>query len=145
MTEVTLKIFPLPEHQILEAIHFDSIEAGISAMQKIMRLGLQPFLVRFYDEDEARHVMGSAHSSGCVMFLGHEGIKLVAEAEHAASRQICFSEGGFSLGASPVLSWMSNRFDFSKVEKVLNSQTGGFAETIELADFWGSFSRLIKV
>jgi alkyldihydroxyacetonephosphate synthase len=134
ITEATLKIFPLTERRIFEAVAFNNIEAGLTAMRKIMRAGLHPFLVRFYDEDESRHAM-AGFSAGCVMFLGFEGIATVAQVEHDAGMAICRAEGGQTLGADHVLAWMERRFDFSSVENLLD-RPGGFAETIETAHLW---------
>jgi alkyldihydroxyacetonephosphate synthase len=135
ITDVTVKIFPIAPFRIYEAITFDSIEAGINVMQKIIRLGLRPFLVRLYDIDEARHAMQVKSFSKCVMFLGFEGPKSVAIAEHKVVMNLCAAEGGEKIGPQPVQSWMESRFDFSTVEDLL-AESGGLAETIEVAHFW---------
>jgi alkyldihydroxyacetonephosphate synthase len=135
VTEATLKIFPLAEQRLFEAVLFDNVEAGLTAMRKIMRASLRPFLVRFYDEDESRHVIRAGSFTGCVMFLGFEGLAAVAQAEYEAGMVICRAEGGEAMGADAVLAWMERRFDFSVVENILD-RPGGFAETIETAHLW---------
>ncbi len=135
ITDVTLKIFPLPEHRIFEALKFDSVEAGTTVMRELMQVGLRPFLVRLYDADEAKHVMQDKNFDSCVMFLGFEGLKAVAEAEYNAVMEICAGAGSQKIGPAPVEAWMVRRFDFSTVEKLL-AQPGGLAETIEIAHFW---------
>ena len=135
VAEATLKIFPLTEQRIFEAVAFNNVEAGLTAMRKMMRLGLRPFLVRFYDEDESRQVIRNGFFVGCVMFLGFEGIPAVAQAEYDAGMVICQAEGGQAMGANAVLAWMERRFDFSSVENIL-ARPGGFAETIETAHMW---------
>ncbi len=135
ITEVTLKIFPLAETRILEAISFDSVEAGIAVMRTITRTGLKPFLVRFYDQVEARHAMQDKDFNGCAMFLGFEGPQAVAQATYDAAMKICSDENGTKIGPAPVEAWMGRRFDFSTVEKLLD-EPGGLAETIEVAHFW---------
>jgi alkyldihydroxyacetonephosphate synthase len=124
--------FPSP---LFEAVLFDNVEAGLTAMRKIMRASLRPFLVRFYDEDESRHVIRAGGFTGCVMFLGFEGLAAVAQAEYEAGMAICRAEGGRAMGADAVLAWMERRFDFSVVENILD-RPGGFAETIETAHMW---------
>jgi alkyldihydroxyacetonephosphate synthase len=137
VVEVTLKIFPLPELRLLEALRFETVDAGVAAMRLITRVGLRPFLVRFYDRAEAPYAMGDPHPAGdgCVMFLGVEGVAAVASAEMAAALDVCTRQGGERLGAAPVEAWMARRFDFSGVEKVLQTP-GGVAETIEISHFW---------
>jgi alkyldihydroxyacetonephosphate synthase len=137
ITDVTLKIFPLPEVRILETLRFTSVNHGLNAMRKIMRSGLRPFLLRFYDQDEARHAMQDSSFAGCAMFLGTEGIKIVAEAEYQALLAICKEEGASVLGPFGAQAWMKRRYDFSTIERRLE-QPGGLAETIEIAHFWDS-------
>jgi alkyldihydroxyacetonephosphate synthase len=102
-----------------------------------MRVGLRPFLVRFYDEDEAKHALQDNSFDKGVMFLGFEGLRGVAEAEYQAVMKICTGEGGQKIGPAPVEAWMRRRFDFSTVENLL-AEPGGLAETIEIAHFWDS-------
>ncbi len=135
VTDVTLKIFPLPAHRIFETVRFQDVADGLTAMRRIMRAGLRPFLVRFYDEVEARHAMKDPGFAGCVMFLGFEGIRAVAEAEYTAALAICQVAGGTVAGPRAVEAWMARRFDFSTIENLL-AQPGGLAETIEIAHFW---------
>jgi alkyldihydroxyacetonephosphate synthase len=73
ITRATLKVFPLGGHRVLEALAFGRVEAGLEAMRRVMREGLRPFLVRFYDEAESRHAMREEDFGGCAMFLGFEG------------------------------------------------------------------------
>lgn len=135
ITDVTLKIFPLTETRILETLRFSSVSQGLSAMRKIMRAGLRPFLLRFYDQDESRHAMQDNSFVGCAMFVGTEGVKIVAEAEYQAVLAICKEEGASTLGVAGVQAWMNRRYDFSTIERRLN-QPEGLAETIEIAHFW---------
>ncbi len=137
VTEVTLKIFPLAEHRVLEALTFPNIESGLLVMRRIMQAGLRPFLVRFYDENEARYAMRDKAFAGCAMFLGFEGLRGVAEAEHHAALTMCKAEGGQPLGSPAAEEWMERRFDFSTIESTL-ARSGGIAETIEVAHFWSS-------
>lgn len=135
ITAATLKVFPLADQRLFEAYRFLSIEAGLTAMRKIMRAGLRPFLVRFYDEAESRYAMQDDSFVNCAMFLGFEGTKAVAEAEEAAAEAICRNEGGTALGSASVVAWMNRRFDFSGIERIVE-QPGGIAETIEVAHLW---------
>ena len=135
ITDVTLKIFPISEFRLFEAVTFDSVEAGVTVMRQFMRQGLRPFLVRFYDVVEARHAMQDKTFEKCVMFLGFEGVQTVALAEYAAIMDLCAAEGGEKIGPAPVKAWMGRRFDFSTVENLL-AENGGLAETIEIAHFW---------
>lgn len=138
ITEVTVKIFPLPEHRVVEALRFPGVRAGLDALRLIMRGGLRPFLVRLYDQDEARHTLADPQFSGSLLLLGSEGAKPVAEAAHDTALEVCAQAGARSLGPGPVHAWLERRFDFSGVQRYLDAP-GGYAETIEIAHF---FSRI---
>lgn len=135
ITHVTLKIFPITPYRLVEAFTLPSIAAGVSVMRSITQAGLRPFLVRLYDEDEAGHAVPGRPLGLPVLFLGHEGVQQIAEAEHAVASTIVRDAGGITLGAEPVEAWLVRRFDFSTVENLL-ARPGGYAETVEVANMW---------
>jgi alkyldihydroxyacetonephosphate synthase len=135
IVEVTLRIFPLTTYRRFEALRFPGVEAGVTAMRQIMRAGLKPFLLRFYDEDEARHAMRDKQFDSCVMFTGFDGQQRVTDAEYDVCMEICAAQGGMPVGSDAVESWMLRRFDFSTVENLL-AKPGGVAETIEVGHYW---------
>ena len=137
VTEITTRIFSQKDHRRLETVEFEDVKSGISAMQEITRNGLRPFLVRFYDVDEARHAMKDPSYEKCVMFLGFEGGRQMVDAEYDAVIDICVGRGGRTIGPAGVEGWLARRYDFSTVENIL-AQPGGVAETIEISDFWSS-------
>ncbi|WFE36436.1 FAD-binding oxidoreductase [Micromonospora sp. WMMD975] len=135
VTHVTLKVFARPERRIVEAFTLPSLHAGLDVMREVTQAGLRPFLVRFYDIDEAAHAVPDSPVTAPVLFLGHEGLAGVATAEHAAATAIVTAHGGASMGAAPVDAWMARRYDFSSVENLL-AEPGGYAETVEVANVW---------
>lgn len=135
VTQVTLKVFPLPEHRTFEALRFADVRSGVEAMRAIMRAGLRPFLLRFYDPAETSLTMTEEGFEGCAMFLGSEGQREVAEAEQRAGLRIATEHGGESLGPAPVERWLEHRFDYAALEQILRAP-GGVVETIEVAHHW---------
>jgi alkyldihydroxyacetonephosphate synthase len=135
IVDVTLKIFPLSEHQRLEAVRFADLKSGLNAIRNMTRRDLRPFLVRLYDPDESKLVLSLPDYSGCCLFLGLEGSPAIVEAGYETCLEICRSDGGQPQGSDPVSRWMSRRFDFSAIESQLE-KPGGYAETIEVAHFW---------
>lgn len=135
VTEVTLKVFRLAEARVVDAFAVPDVQSGIDVMREIAQAQLKPFLVRFYDADEARHAVPDGSAAGPVLFLGSEGVEGVAQAEFAALRRIAEQHGAVSIGAGPVHGWLGRRFDFSTVERLL-AETGGYAETVEVANLW---------
>jgi alkyldihydroxyacetonephosphate synthase len=135
ITAVKLKVFPVPEHRVLQAVRFDAVEAGLATMRELTRAGLRLSIVRFYDHDEARHAMVDSGFEGTVLFLGSEGPRAVAQAEQAEALRIAAANGGTELGPAPVEAWMARRYDFSTIERLIE-EPGGYAETIEIAHYW---------
>ena len=141
--EVTLRIYRVAPAEISEAWTLPSLQAGIDALREIYQSGLRPSLMRLYDAAEARRALAGAAHGGAALFLCHDGLVPLAEAEHAESRRIVESRGGTSLGALPVETWLSGRFDFSDVESLL-AEEGGYAETIEVAHLWTGLPALYE-
>ena len=141
VTDVTMKVYLQSEMKISEAWLMPNVNSGIVAMREIMHSGIRPSLVRFYDETEARYAVPSLKVNKCVLFLTHEGLQSIAQAEHEESSKILKSLGAESLGDIPVEDWYKRRFDFSAVEKILASK-GEFAETIEVAHNWSGIENL---
>jgi alkyldihydroxyacetonephosphate synthase len=140
IVEVVLKIFPLAETRLLNSVRFLKLHQGLDAMRQFMQAGLRPFLVRYYDAEESPYAMQDEHFSDAVLFVGCEGLRRVAKSEMDAVLEICLQSGGEVIGPSPVESWMKRRFDFSAIERVLDTP-GGIAETVEVAHFWGDIER----
>jgi alkyldihydroxyacetonephosphate synthase len=139
--EVTLRVFDRPPRSISRAYSFPDVGAGLECMRAILHAGLRPSLMRFYDEAESRHAAPNHAGHDCVMFLTHEGLPNVAEAEAAASAAAAKASGARELAEEHVLGWYRRRFDFSAVEGVL-ATAGGFAETIEVAHYWSGIRDL---
>src|SRR4029453_11342266 len=52
VTEVTLRLFPLPERRALASYAFRSMAGGLDAIRRIVRVGWRPAVVRLYDQTE---------------------------------------------------------------------------------------------
>ena len=141
ITSVTLKVFPLPETQLVQTVALPSVRAGLDLMREQARLGLRPFLVRFYDADEARHAMADPSFASPVMFLGSRGVDAMARTELDTLLALAERFGGTVLGPDGAQAWLDRRFDFSTVENLL-ATPGGYAETIEVAHRWSRLEGL---
>lgn len=135
ITSVRLKVFPIAEQEYLAAYSLPSVAAGLAFMRELYTSGLRPFLLRFYDADEARHAMVDPTFASPVVFFGSRGRAAMAAAEFAELETLVQARGGRRLGPEPVADWMGRRFDFSGVENLV-AEPGGYAETIEVAHLW---------
>lgn len=139
--DVTLRVHAAGQHVRSEAWTLPSAPDGIEALRRIYQAGIRPSLMRLYDATEARHAVRATDDTGPVLFLSHEGLESISEAEHTESRAIVESLGGTSIGPEPVDAWYARRFDFSAVEQLL-AEEGGYAETIEVAHQWSGIQGL---
>lgn len=144
VTEVTLKVFPVPAFRTVEAFKLDHVQQGLDVMRLAMRTGLHPFLLRLYDEDESGQVILDDSFGGCLLLTGCEGVEAVAAAEQAELHAIATLCGGVPLGSEPVDAWLPQRFDFSGIESAVET-VGGYAETIEVAHSWTCINDLYRV
>lgn len=141
VSSVTLKIFPLPEAQLLQTFALPTVEAGLAVLREQAAAGLRPFLLRLYDTDEARHLLDDPGQDRPVLLAGTRGPRLLAEAELAVLTDVATRHGGVELGPDAAQSWLRRRFDFSAVERRLDT-AGGYAETIEVAHTWSHLGAL---
>jgi alkyldihydroxyacetonephosphate synthase len=135
ITEVALKIFPLPEYSENETLNFPSVEAGKDAMRAILAANLRPALLRFYDTAEARHAMQDKEFPSPVMFVGTEGMEGPARAEMEAIKAVCARLGGEPIGPDGTEGWLKRRYDYSTIEGFV-MRPEGVAETIEISNNW---------
>lgn len=135
VTEVVLRMYPVAPSQLLETVLFADVASGLDGMQGIVQAGLRPFLLRLYDQEEARHALRDSRFEGAALMVGTEGIESVAVAELAAAHDICAGAGGAPAGPAGAEGWMSRRYDFSAIQEVLD-RPGGIAETIEVSHTW---------
>lgn len=136
VVSVTLRVFRFPESNANEALEFDELSNAVTTMRALMQSGLQPYLLRLYDADEANHVFGDSYRLP-LLLLGFEGAGGVVAAEFAAARAIVEQYGGRGIGDSPVSVWLERRYDFSKIQRILDDERG-VAETVEVAADWGT-------
>jgi alkyldihydroxyacetonephosphate synthase len=140
ITEVTLRIAPLTPLSGVSAFVLPSVDAGLGVLKQTMQQALRPLVLRLYDEDEARHLVGVPLDAP-VLLAAFTGIAEVAAAEEAAFRAIVESRGGKDIGPAPAEAWLAGRYDFSRIEALLASP-GGYAETIEIAGSWREMPRI---
>lgn len=141
IVDVELKAFPLPGRRLLDAVELPDVSAGVAVLREQAAAGLRPFLLRLYDPAEARHALQDPQAERPVVFVGTQGDERVARAEMDVLQEILARHGGRSLGPGPAERWMGRRFDFSTVEKLLDTD-GGYAETIEVAHRWSGIEAL---
>lgn len=141
ITEVTLKVVPLPAERELRAFGMPDLSAGLSAMREFLRVGWRPALVRLHDAFEARRSF-AAHieADEAILLLSSEGPPTYASTEMAALERIVATAGGRPLGPAPVEEWLVRRNDISHYEHAIAARL--IVDTIEVAAGWSAIARI---
>jgi alkyldihydroxyacetonephosphate synthase len=142
ITEVTLKLFRAADTRTYQAFSLSSVANGLKALRRIMQTGLQPLLLRLYDENESRRIAGEDFD-GCLLLTADSGKDGDALAEHVMVHDLVTNSGGTTLGPGLAEAWMSQRFDYSAIGSLIGSD-GMYAETIEVAHSWSKIGDLYE-
>jgi alkyldihydroxyacetonephosphate synthase len=143
VTELTVRIFPLPESRRRLCFGFSDFGAGLEAIRRIVRVGWRPPVVRLYDALETeRHFGRWAKPSQCFLILLTEGPATLTEVEAEACTAACAALGGESVGEEPVEHWLAER---NHVPSLADLVSKGFVlDTIEVAASWDRIHALYE-
>ncbi|HUI27926.1 MAG TPA: FAD-binding oxidoreductase [Candidatus Kryptonia bacterium] len=142
-TELTLRIVPLPESQVLQSFSFATFDAGLDAIRDLVRVGWRPPVLRLYDGVEsARHFADAATGSNCLLLVISEGPAALTSVEMDACRTACAKHGGTAAGDAPVAHWLEQRNQVPGFEPFLKK--GFVLDTIEVATTWDRIHDLYR-
>jgi alkyldihydroxyacetonephosphate synthase len=135
VTEVTVKVFPLPESRKLLSFTLPDFHAGLEAIRHIVRAGWRPPVLRLYDAMETgRHFGQWQQDDRCMLLVLSEGPAALAAAEAEACHAICTEHGGEAIGEAPAQHWLAER---NNVPSLMSFIERGFVlDTIEVAADW---------
>lgn len=154
VTEVTVRVRPLPETKVYEGWRWPDFATGAEAMRTLAQADLLPTVLRLSDEAETAinladpgSVGGSdgsgetAPGGGCLMIVGYEGTAVAVAAKQQAVTAVLEAAGGTALGTGPGESWVHGRFAAPYLRDGL-LDVGVLVETLETATFWAHRDRL---
>jgi alkyldihydroxyacetonephosphate synthase len=147
ITDVTVRIRPLPETHAYEGWLFGSLSEGVTAVRALAQDGPLPTVLRLSDETET--MIGQARpdeaggriSGGCLAVCGYDGTAAEVAERRAKVRVVLEALGGRYEGEEPGDSWARGRFAAPYLRDAL-LDAGVLAETLETAGFWSNLSRL---
>lgn len=141
VTEVTMRVWPIPPCSIGQSFSFDSMSAGLEAIRLFMRDGWRPPVVRLYDAPEVGRLFPAQNKgNNALLLLLSEGVEALARTEADACRAICEAAGGEAMGADPVDHWIAERNHVPTFESLLAK--GLVVDTIEVASTWDRIDEL---
>jgi alkyldihydroxyacetonephosphate synthase len=141
ITEVTVRVRPLPEVVHDEGWRWPSFDAGADAMRTLAQAGLLPTVLRLSDETETAvglarpDEIGAGEAAGCLMVTGFEGAAEAVAARRTAVGALLTSLGGLPAGEEPGDAWRRGRYDAPYLRDSM-LDVGVLVETLETATFW---------
>lgn len=143
LTAGWVKVHRVAENRRFLSYHVESTVKALDGVRKWLQAGYRPAVVRIYDEDESRMLMGLK-----------SGVKLVCvvEGEHAltdfSAEQIKKMSSGFEgwvdTGEEPAQHWWAHRYDVSYRQQQIMSHRRMILDTFEVATTWAKLPDLHK-
>ncbi|HWJ80824.1 MAG TPA: FAD-binding oxidoreductase [Nocardioides sp.] len=147
ITEVTVRVRPLPEVKVYEGWQWPDFATGADAMRALAQSDLLPTVLRLSDENETAinlarpDAIGGEGSGGCLMIVGFEGTPEAVAAKQAAVTAALEKLGGTALGREPGEAWAEGRYAAPYLRDAL-LDVGVLVETLETATFWSQRDKL---
>jgi alkyldihydroxyacetonephosphate synthase len=143
VTEVVLRVHPLPEERQLETWAFPTFPAALEAIRRVMRVGWRPAVLRAYDALESgRHFTAWDPHNRAFMVAISEGPAGLVAAESAAVTREATAMGATSVGKAPAVHWLETRNKVPSWDFFLDRQM--LADTIEVATTWDRIDQLYE-
>ncbi|MBJ7521065.1 MAG: FAD-binding oxidoreductase [Solirubrobacteraceae bacterium] len=144
ITEVTVRVRPIPEVRRHEGWRVASFAAGVQIVRALGQDGPRPDLLRLSDETETAlgvATAGEEAGDGCLLIIGWEGsAEDVAHRADAASAHLR-EAGAVALGEDAAASWREGRFRAPRLRDELLG-AGLLVETLETAVRWRDLETL---
>ncbi|MBC2587292.1 FAD-binding oxidoreductase [Rhodococcus aetherivorans] len=147
VTEVGVRIHPIPAATAHRAWSFPDFATGADALRTLVQTGAVPTVLRLSDETETatnlalhEHI-GATAPTGCLAVTTVEGTAEHVRARAAEVDALLSTLGGTDLGEEPARAWEQGRFDAPHLRDAL-LRVGALAETLETATTWSNLARL---
>jgi alkyldihydroxyacetonephosphate synthase len=136
ITELTLRLWKVPEVESPMVLAFGDLATALQAVRHVIQAELRPTVVRIYDPEESRQrTAGIAEFTQrpvMVMMLFTGSSRLVAT-ERALTEEICLAAGAVLAPDAPFEHWRKGRFESYSPEW---QAKGFFMDTIEVTLPW---------
>ena len=155
LSEVTLRVRPLPQARRYEGWSFSSFEEGVDAFRVLEQAGAAPDIARLSDEDETRLTLGMSssgsrterlgrsylrlrgHEGGCFVIAGFEGEDEGVARRRSRTAALLRAGGAVALGQRPGAAWARGRYAAPYLRDELLDR-GVLVETLETATSWSN-------
>lgn len=144
ITELTLRIWKLPEHESGVVLAFPSLQAGFDAMRDIAQAELRPSVMRLYDALESGQRTADIpefRRNPVLCIMKFSGVRQLAEVERSLSLQICESHGAVLADDGPYREWEEVRY---KSYSIKWQTEGYYMDTIEVTGSWSGIPAMYE-
>jgi alkyldihydroxyacetonephosphate synthase len=113
ITQVDLRLFPLPERREHLGFRFSCFEAGLDAVLEMAAIGLRPAMIDFEEDDPPPGDLqvGRLVDLSSPMYLAFDGFEAEVAAQLARAQHICLRSGGEELDRAETLYFWDHRHD----------------------------------
>jgi alkyldihydroxyacetonephosphate synthase len=115
ITEVTMRLDPMPEVRRFNAYLFEDVRQGLEAGRRMMTRRLHPCTIRLYDASSSERIVKRVlglEMKGAYMVVGSDGEAESVALEMKQIHRICSDLNGKDLGPEPGEHWWKHRYDF---------------------------------
>ncbi|HVT77495.1 MAG TPA: FAD-binding oxidoreductase [Acidimicrobiales bacterium] len=133
ITEVQMRVHPVPTGEAKAAFGFESFAAGLEACRLILRADANPAVLRLYDARESRRHFATPRGQ-CVLLVLDEAAPALVAANMAVAEDACAKEGASALDAHLVDHWLERRNDVAGLETAVRN--GLVVDTTEISGRW---------
>lgn len=148
VTEVSLRVHPIPEAVVSQAWRVPDFASGAAAVRRVARSDARPTVLRMSDEAETAVNLASPDaigsddtSGGCLVITRFEGRESDCADRRARVAALLTDAGATDLGAGPADAWAHGRFDAPYLRDALLA-IGVGCETLETATTWSRVEAL---
>lgn len=144
VSEVTLRIWRLPEARLPAVLGFPSLGAGLAALRGIVQTELRPSIVRLYDETESlQRTRGQRpfEAHPCVAILEFSGPRALADVERRLALGICGSLGAVEGPVGLYDEWQAHRFGSYSTQWHAG---GHYMDTVDVVAPWSRLESLYR-
>ena len=169
ITELTLRVWKIPEKTRMSAFFFKSFEEGLMAYKEILQNGYRPAVMRISDSEETYHNIvaqtlmrdspkmpfsyrmlleflekrGYKDGSRCMGVLSFEGHPPLVDLTFKQAKKSINRYQGFHIGSRPAESWHKRRYELPFVRDPLIDH-GILIETFETSTTWDNIMSLYR-
>lgn len=144
ITEVTVRVHPVPAQVVDEAWTFADFATAAAVLRELAQRGLLPAVARVSDEAETfvnLTLEGQDPLPGCTATLSYEGAASAVVARRAAVGEVAHAHGAARLAGPLADHWRTSRYQAPYLRDAL-LDAGALVETLETATSWSNLARL---